>query len=270
MKKFLVFVILAFSITGCIELNTQININPDGSGTVEETVLMGTEMVKMINEFMTGFASDTVKQEEFKLYKEEDLKNKVTEMGEGVKFVSGSEIKMENKEGYKVIYSFSDINKLKIDQSPDSKIPDDDSEGEIKEKKYVTFNFTKGDVSEVKIKMPLKNDDEEEEKEENESETENDSTFEKDLSEMKFFMKDLSISISVNVNGEITETNALHREGTTVTLFSLNFGELLNNTEKLKELSKINPNDIQELNEVVKDIPGVKIDINDPVVIKFR
>lgn len=269
MKNFLAVVLISFTLSGCIELNTKININPDGSGTVEETVLMGAEMVKMLNEFMTGFASDTAKPEEFKLYNEEDLKNRAAEMGEGVKFVSGSEIKAENKEGYSVIYSFSDINKLKIDQSPDSKIPDDGSGIELQEKEYVTFNFTKGSVSEVQIKMPIKDENAEEETE-NDNEAESDSTFEKDLSEMKFFMKDLSISIVVNINGEITETNALHREGSLVTLFSLNFGELLNNADKLKELSKINPNNIKELNEVVKDIPGVKIDISDPVVIKFQ
>jgi hypothetical protein len=268
MKSILALIMISFTLSGCIELNTKININPDGSGSVEETVLMSKEMINMLNEFMTGFAGDTAKPEEFKLYKEEDLKGRTAEMGEGVKFVSGSEIKTENKEGYKVVYSFTDINKLKIDQSPDSKIPDDGSGIDVNEKKYVTFNFTKGNVSEVHIKMPDIKKDEDEIG--SDTETESDSLFEKNLAEMKFLMKDLSVSLSVYVNGEITETNALHQEGSSVTLFSLNFGELLNNTEKLKELSKINPNDIKELNEVVKDIPGVKIDINDPVVIKFR
>ncbi len=269
MKNFKVPVLILFSIliSGCIELSTKININPDGSGTVEETVLMSIEMVQMLNEFMTGFAGDSAKPEEFKLYKEEDLKGRAPEMGEGVEFFSGSEIKTENKEGYKVVYSFSDLNKLRIDQSPDSRIPDDASGGELKEKKYVTFNFTKGNIAEVKINMPEVQKDEEEDEE---SEVKEDSISDNDLSQMKLFMKDLSISLIVEVNGEITETNAVHNEGSEVTLFSLNFSELLNNTQKLKELSKINPNNLKELREVVKDIPGVKIEINDPVMIKFR
>ncbi len=274
MKKILILlvtILIPLVFIGCIELSTKININPDGSGTVEETVLMTTEMVQMLNEFMTGFGSDTTKPEEFKLYNEEDLKGRASKMGEGVEFASGTEIKNKSKEGYKVVYSFSDLNKLKIDQSPDSRIPDFDLEYEVKENKYVTFSFTRGNTSEINIKMPdVKKDEDEQEEADSSTEAENDSLSENDLSEMKFFMKDLSVSLMVKVNGEIIETNAIHHEDSSITLFSLNFGELLNNTEKLNELSKINPDDLKELSEVVKDIPGVKIEINDPVVIKFR
>jgi len=267
MKKILIPVILVLIsvfISGCIEIQTKVNINKDGSGTVEENVLMSKEMIQMLNEFMSGFASDTVQAEGFKLYNEEDLKRREAELGEGVKLVSGSEIKIENKEGYEVTYSFTDLNKLKIDQSPDSKIPDDATGVEIKDKRYITFSFNKGTTSEVKINLP------EVKKEEEESEAEKDSLNQDDLSEMKFFLKDLSISLMVEVNGEITETNADYREGSDVTLFKLNFGELLENPQKLDELNKINPNNLKELKEVMKDIPGIKIETNDPVVIKFR
>ena len=268
--KPLVIVLVSLFLSGCIEIQTKVNINNDGSGTVEETVMMSNEMIQMLNEFITGFASDTTQPEEFKLYKEEDLKKRETDLGEGVKLVSGSEIKTESKEGYKVLYSFADLNKLKIDQSPDSRIPDDVSGDEVKDKNYITFSFNKGNTSEVKINMPLSQKDEEGNEIETEVEAEEDSVKEGDLSEMKFFLKDLSISLIVEVNGEIVETNADHHEGSEVTLFNLNFGELLDNAQKLEELTKINPNSLKELKEVMKDIPGIKIETNDPVVIKFR
>ncbi len=273
MKKIIissVIILVSLFLSGCIEIQTKVNVNKDGSGTVEETVLMSNEMVQMVNEFITGFASDTTQPEEFKLYKEEDLKKRETELGEGVKFVTGSEIKTESKEGYKVLYSFADLNKLKIDQSPDSRIPDDVSGDTVMDKNYFTFSFNKGNTSEVKINMPLTPKDEEENEIETEVEAVEDSAKEGDLSEMKFFLKDLSISMVVNVNGEIVETNADHYQGSEVTLFNLNFGELLDNAQKLEELTKINYNNLKELKEVMKDIPGIKIETNDPVVIKFR
>ena len=101
------------------------------------------------------------------------------------------------------------------------------------------------------------------------TETETDSVKESDLSEMKFLLKDMSISMIVNVNGEIVESNADNQNESEITLFNLNFGELLNNTQKLKELQKSNYN-LKELKEVMKDIPGIKIETNDPVVIKFK
>ena len=264
--KQLMVLLFTLSFTGCIQIETKVNVNKDGSGTVEETVLMTNEMVQMLNEFISGFASDSAETEEFKLYNEEDLKNKEAELGEGVKLVSGSEYKTENKQGYKVVYSFSDLSKLKIDQSPDSRIPDNATGVEVKEKGFVTFNFSKGGVSELKINLPQPEKDEEE----NEFETEEDSLNDGDISEMKFLLKDLSFSLIVNINGEITETNADYREGSNITLFKLNFGELLDNTQKLQELKRINPNNYKELKEIMKDIPGIKIETNDPVVIKFR
>src|SRR5690606_4875122 len=102
-------------LAGCIQIETKVNLNKDGSGTVEETVLMGNEMVQMLNEFITGFSSDTTKPEEFKIYNEEDLKERETEFGEGVTLLSSSEYTTETQQGYKVVYSFSDISKLKID-----------------------------------------------------------------------------------------------------------------------------------------------------------
>jgi len=55
-----------------------------------------------------------------------------------------------------------------------------------------------------------------------------------------------------------------------ITLFKLNFGELLENPEKLEELKNMDSNNLKELKEIMKDIPGIKIETNDPVVIKFH
>ncbi len=265
-KTLLLFFLVSLFISGCIEIQTKVNVNKDGTGTVEETVMMSKETIQMFNEFMAGFSSDSTQPEKFELYKEDDLRKKENDMGEGVKFVSGSEIKTDSKEGYKVIYSFSDLSKLKINQSPDSKIPDDLTGVEVKEKEYTTFSFAKGNTSEIKINLPdIKKD-----KNEDKVETEKDSLSNENLSQMKFLLKDLSISLVVEVNGEITETNADYREGSDVTLFKLSFGDLLENTQKLEELNKINPNNLKELKELMKDIPGIKIETNDPVVIKFR
>lgn len=263
----LVVLFTCLILAGCIEIETKVNINKDGSGTLEETVLMSTEMIQMLNEFMTGFTDDTTQVEKFKLYKEDDLKKRELDLGEGVTLLSGSEIKTDTKEGYKVTYSFSDLNKLRIDQSPDSRIPDDGSGLDVKEKNYVTFSFKKGNTSEIKINLPDVKKDEEDE---TESDAEIDSVNDGDISQMKFLLKDLSFSLVVNVNGEIVETNADYLQDSEITLFKLSFGELLDNQEKLEELKKINPDNLKELKEIMKDIPGIKIETNDPVVIKFK
>ncbi len=269
--KIVVPFVFAMFLTGCLQIETKVNVNKDGSGTIEETVLMSNEMVQMFNEFISGFADDSTETEEFNLFKEEELKSKVSDLGEGVTYVSGSEYKTDNKQGYKVLYSFTDINKLQIDQSPDSKIPEDTGV-ETKEKSYVKFSFDKGDIPQLKIIMPEPKKDEEKENESNDEnmETESDSTNDEQLAQMQFLLKDLSFLLTVNVNGDIVESNADYVEGSNVTLFKVNFGELLETPEKLKEMEKMNPNDLKELKDIMKDIPGIKIETNDPVIIKFR
>ena len=97
---------VALVIAGCVDVETKIKVNKDGSGTIEETMLMSSEMVEMMKQFMSGFATDSTNTQEFNLYNEEDLKNKASDYGEGVVFLSGKELKKDGREGYTAIYSF--------------------------------------------------------------------------------------------------------------------------------------------------------------------
>jgi hypothetical protein len=278
MKKILLSAAIIFALIftqGCIEVKTTIKLNKDGSGTVEETVLMSSAIVNMLRDFVNSFKEfdeDSVKteKEEFNLYNEEDLKKRADNYGEGSRFVSGKEIKEEGKEGYAVIYSFDDINSLRIDQNPNSRIPEaieSDSDAEHN-KEYLTFNFNKGNWNELIINMPPASFSPEEFKEEENEESGEMSV--EELEQSKQFIKDMRISLSLIIDGRITESNATYSSGSEVLLFDVNFNELLENPEKLEELRKTNPDNMQQLKDVIRDIPGIKIETNDPVRIKFQ
>jgi len=263
----------SFFLSGCIEVNTTVKVNADGSGTVEETVFMSDEIINMIKEFSSSFDStDTV--EEFTLFNEAELKEKATKLGEGVEYISGSKITEEGKEGYKAIYSFKDISKLQIDQDPTSRIPDNpEAQAEQVVKEYLTFSFVKGKPSEIIISMPSSEKESEAEEEEEFPDVDSVDSIDADstgLSELKYFLKDFSFSLNVQVDGTISSTNATYVEGSNITIFSMNFGELLKNAEKLKELEKSNFQDLQKVKDIIKDIPGIKIEMNNPVSIKFN
>ena len=261
------FLFSSFLLSGCLEVNTTIKVNVDGSGTVEETVFMSNEIVKMIKEFSSSFDS-TETGEEFTLYNETELKDKAAKMGEGVEYISSNKITEKTKEGYKAIYSFKDIKKLKIDQNPTSRIPENPEAQMEQTKEYLTFGFMKGKPSEITINIPSpKGDNETEEAVESQDSINSDST---DLSEFKYFLKDFSFSLNIQVDGTISSTNATYVEGSNVTLFSINFGELLENAEKLKKLQKSNFQNLEQVKEIIKDIPGIKIETNSPVNIKFN
>jgi hypothetical protein len=261
---------ISFFLSGCIEVNTTIKVNADGSGTVEETVFMSNEIINMIKEFASSFDS-TGTSEEFTLFKESELKEKAANLGEGVEYISGEKITEEGKEGYRAIYSFEDINKLTIDQDPTSRIPDNPEAQQKQPEEYLTFGFIKGTPSEVIINMPSLQGETETEEEISETEStdtsDSDST---DLTQLKYFLKDFGFSLKVQVDGTISSTNATYIEGSSITIFSIDFGELLENAEKLKQLEKSNFQNLQQVKDLLIDIPGIKIETNNPVNIKFN
>ena len=268
------FVVL--TIAGCIDVKTKIKVNKDGSGTIEETMFMSSEMVEMMKQFMSGFGADSTNTQEFNLYNEEELKNKASDYGEGVQFLSGKKLEDDGREGYAAIYSFADLNKLKFDQNPDSKIPEgvEAAEPEPKQKEYITFKFDKNNGSEITINMPSSTDENENADSDKDTSMENENTNSDslnagDLSKLKALLKDFKISLVIETDGEIEETNASYVDKSSVTIFDLNFNLLLDNPEKLAALKKINPNDMQELKGILQDVTGVKIETSKTIKIKF-
>ena len=87
---------------------------------------------------------------------------------------------------------------------------------------------------------------------------------------MRQLYQDMHLRIAVEVDGRITETNASYVDGSTVTLMDVDFGKILQDEEKFKELLQANPRTIEEMKELVKDNPGIKVEIEDSIRIDFR
>ncbi len=270
-KSFVLILTAAFLFTGCLEVNTTIHLNKDGSGTLEESVLMSSQVVQMISAFAGSFDSTGTDTSKFSLFKEDELIADTAKYGSGVKYVSGKEVKENGKEGYNVVYSFSDITNLKINQNPNSKI---DMEGvEFEEDtvhEFLHFNFTPGEPALLSIELPSM--DKEETAAGDSSQVQEDSleANTEGMDEFLKLMKGMRIALTLDVNGNITQTNASYVNGSSVTLFDLSFNELLDNPEKLKMFKQENPKNLEEIKKIMENLPGVKIELNNPVNIKFE
>ncbi len=266
--KFVLFLLTAVLFTGCLEVNTTIHLNKDGSGTLEESVLMSSQVVQMISAFAASFDSTGTDSSSFSLFKEDQLIADTAKYGSGVRYVSGQEVKKEGKEGYNVTYAFNNINDLKINQNPNSKI---DMEGvEFEEDtahEFLHFDFHPGEPSELTIKLPDMNDQDVS----NEVTTQEDTSASETegMDELLKLMKGMRIALNLDVNGNITQTNASYVNGSSITLFDINFNELLDNPEKLKMFKQQNPKNLEEIKKIVENLPGVKVELNNPVNIKF-
>jgi len=268
-KTIIILVSISFLFVGCIDYSSTVKLNSDGSGTIEEAVLVSGAFLQMMNSFAQSFGDSSETENSFDIFDEDELKQQALDIGKGVKYVSGEKIKVDNREGYKAIYSFEDVSKLKLSENPEEKMPGDEmmDDGEA-ESGFITFNFKKGNPATLEVFFP-------EEKVEEESEVETGDEYEGGTSDemmdeqMKMIMKDFRFSMNLKVNGDIVETNATNVDGNVVTFFKMDFGELLNMPDKFKELQKKEPKSMGEAKEMLKDIPGFKVEMNDKIFVKF-
>ncbi|HMN49898.1 MAG TPA: hypothetical protein PKD67_12210 [Ignavibacteriaceae bacterium] len=260
---------------GCIQVNTKVNLNKDGSGTIEETFLMKNSVIDMMKEFILAF--DSTKGQDFKIFNEEELKARQSSFGEGVKYISGEKILIDGYEGFKVIYSFADINKIKINPSPEDKMPlgnDEMAATDSIQGEDLTFDFYKGNPSILVINFPKQPKNEEnssiDDTTENSTEVE-DSTFNAVQMQKVIDMFDgMKISLSFNFNGNIVQTDATHTNGSTITLMDVDFSEILKHKEILEELQKSKPASLESFEKLVGGLPGIKVETKEKVTVKFN
>lgn len=245
--------------SGCLKVNTKVKFNKDGSGIIEETVLMSDAVVALMNEFMSSFQDSSSAPEEFKLFKENELRDKSLEFGEGVDYISGEEIVFEGWEGYSAVYSFEDINQITIATDPNDKI----ESGTLGDKEHFSFTFTPGIISELIINRPeISLTDMEVNTEVNNDNTQLDDKFIN-------LMEGMEVKILLEFEGGIVETNAEYVDDNKITLFDIDFSKLLKNKNSLKMLKNNPPESLDDMKKLIEIVPGIKIDFQKPITVKY-
>lgn len=269
-KLFFLAILAAAFLSGCLQVDTKVNLNNDGSGTIEETVVIKSTVIDMMKEFAGAF--DSTKTDEFEMFKESEVKEKASTFGEGVKYLSGEKIKIKGYEGFKAVYSFKDINKVKINPSPEDKVPFGDGLKSEEEKPIddnLKFKFTKGNPSTLVIDFPKPQMKDEVNSDSNYTEVE-DSSFTQDAQQKIMEMFDgMKINVSFNFNSPIKETDASFVDGDKITVMQVDFSEVIKHKDVLENLQKTKPETMEQFKEVVGDLPGIKIEFKDKVTIKF-
>lgn len=261
--RLVALVCLSAVATGCINSATLLKVKPDGSGTIEQTMLMNTQALKPM---MQGLEQQGAKPPG-PVVNEADLKRAAERMG-GVTYVSGEPVKGPNGfEGVKALYSFTDINKVRVDQDPNMSgatggfsapaKPDGDA---------VQFKHSQaGGVSTLTIMFPDKPGSTSSTPETPEAGGP-DMANPQMLAMMKTMFEGFKVAIDLEVLGSIVKTDADYVAGPKVTLLEMDLGMLLQDEAKLKALqSKVKPGaSITEVKPYLKDVKGIKI--NNPVV----
>ena len=273
------FAIALLLLAGCFQVDTVVRVNPDGSGTVVETMMFSKKMLAQMNEMMQGFADEGgAKPEPFDLFEPDKLKKQAADMGEGVCFKSAKRSETADYSGYTVIYAFKDINRLRLNRNKGGAA---DTAGEKNSPSApVLFHFRKGPPARLTVEMPrgkAAGAAPESKKEKDESakdDTASSPPNKGDISEEE--MKDLletfmgmKMTLSVEVNGAIRETNATHLSGNRITIFDFDLARFGSSIPQMEKLKQMKGRSLAEAKELLKDFPGMKVDMNDQLTVEF-
>ena len=288
----LLFTALVFG--GCIETQLLVTLRTDGSGTIHETIRMKKDLGEMFQAMAMGMkegleeagmegtegeaatpSDDALAGSLLEMFNEDEIRAHAEKMGTGVRYVTHEMIDTDEHAGYRAEYAFDDINAVRVSQDPGANLPEfpgNESEGET-EDEQVAFSFTPGSPAQLIIRPPQ--DDEE-------TATEADAAPETDegaapeeesaegMEQMKEFFRDMRLVVRIAVDGKIQKTNASFVDGSTVTLMDLDFNTLLDNPEFFKQMENADAMGPSAVMEMMKKIPGLKVETEKEITVTFR
>ncbi|MBN1835877.1 MAG: hypothetical protein JW820_08500 [Spirochaetales bacterium] len=265
---------------GCFDSAILITVEKDGSGTVEETVILSNAFTELMASFAAGMGGEgegaQQPEEEQDLVDEDRLRAKAAAMGPGVELVSAEPVVTDSGSGFRALYRFEDINTLRVNQNPSDNVPGPPTGGEESEnpEELLQFRFTRGATATLEILYPEEPDEQEAEQGLEELE---DTGGQPDLSAdpemeamIKELYKDMRIRLAVEVAGGIVETNASYRDGSRVTLMDVDFGKLMAEGDKFDELMQAKPETVEEMKELLEEVDSIKIETARNIRIRFR
>jgi hypothetical protein len=272
------FVVL---ICGCYQANLLVRIQPDGSGTIEEQFLMSREILLNMGSMMglsvmggTDLSQSDGNNYMPSLFQEQKLKDWAFHYGECVRYVSGEHISHGEFEGYKATYQFMDVNGLRIDQNPCKNVPANFlaalNRREKRERQY-RFHFDQLEPFRLivqKTTIELEDKKSHSEKENRTPPSEED--VEKAIPTLKRIFEPMRVTIQIEFDGEIVQTNADYREDKRITLMDVQFRELNQSPDLLKQLLQSPDKGYMDALEMTKSLSGIQMDENEEIIVEFE
>jgi hypothetical protein len=274
---FAIVVGAALVLSSCLQVKTTINVNKDGTGTIDQTFLMKSEMIDMMSGLSSmGNSSDSESSgeknsKEFSLYDEKQIREDAAKMGPGVTVVRSEPVTTDWGKGYHAVYAFDDISKIQVNQNPGDNLPSQMGQGEkslSQEPDFLRFNLKKGNPAVLTVNMPQppqnKNDGKSAEGDAKAKMSD------QDIAMFTQFYADMRISVDLKFNGTIVGTNAAYRDGNSISLMDFQFGALLKNPQFVQMMKDGKSAEMNNFQNLATKFPGLKIEPKRVVEVRFR
>jgi len=244
---------MAFILPSCIEYETKITLNKDGSGTITEEMLMGADAIAMVQQQAKGQDPFADQRDEAK------LKAKASQYGQGVTFVKVEDIKRKDgSKGVRATYAFTNIGLNQQMESLSSKKPGARAgqAKDIADDAKATFEYTNERLT---IKIPQDEAGKEDEAK-GDAEAKGDNALDPQIAMMTEFLRGMKMSVLVTFASGIAETDASYHADDTITLLELDFDEVMKDPNGLNSLSTLDSKNPGKIGEAIAKIKGAKVE----------
>jgi hypothetical protein len=251
-------------LSACFEMNSVVTVNKDGTGTIEETALMGAQLKGMMASLgaqpgAEGQPNPAAGLKDMVPDKEK-AEARAKELGEGVTLKSHEEITSpDGKSGVKVTYAVADIRKVKY-------TPFNAKGKEGKEVKPTTFTLA-GDTLTV-VSPP----DDDKPKADAQKPKVPKEQLQAQIAMLGPMMAGMRMSVVVKGGSGIASSDATHLEGDTVTMMDVQVDKLLSKPEVFGQFMESAEKNLSqaEAAEMFKGVDGIKVEGKKTVNIKLK
>lgn len=276
--KMVIVLVVSCGLAGCFQVDQVVTLAPDGSGTLEETFMISRKIAESMAALTGGMAeqpgaesTDKTPKKEQSFFKDDEIRKRAESYGADVRFVRMERLSNKQFEGYKALYSFKNINTLRLDQSNQG-MPGQPGQAGESAPKGTAFIFTPGKTATLVVKQNKK------------ASTEGDAPAAASLSEapparessaeelamVRQMFDGLRVTTTLVIKGKVLDSNATYRTGSTITMAEVDFGKILDKPEMLAKMATVQPGDQAAAMEMIKSLPGMKVDMNDELRVSFR
>lgn len=253
-------------LAGCFQSATLVKLNPDGSGTIEQTTTMTAQALAQLQELSAMGDKDKSKTKMSEPFSVDEAKAAAAKMGAGVSLVSADKIDTPDRKGIKAVYAFKDIRTLSLNEmnTPGgadmggkaekpmtltfSQLPNGHALLTIKNDTDMTKNMTAG-MGGDSGQSPFGGMDSAQAAE-----------------MMKTMLGGMRVDFAIQV-GHVVKTNIPYVSGGTVTLLSMDFDQVLSNPAALEKMQKAKS--MADTKAALQGVKGIKVSLDPELTIEF-
>lgn len=261
---------------GCITSDTLLKVKPNGSGTMELTFLVNTELFKELGQMMGGEGTSTsTSKSKSSMPTPEEMAKQLSQM-KGVRLVSQTPVTRDGAEGARIVLAFDDINQITVSEDLPGKEFKPAAEDAVK---FTLRKLPSGNAL-LSVQFPDKPGEAAAKPSQNQprqNQPKDRSAEKMDPAMMKMvagFFKGMRVTIAVDVEGTLVKTSSPYVEGNRVTLLDVDFGQLMEDPAALEKMDTLPLGPDTSITEAraALEKAGVKgIKINEPTLtIEFR